>query len=137
MLSWLNVPADQILNAERDLRLKGTFRDDLGDFYEIVRRASPGAWETMSGDASAAVDFRMAADIFTSFESGPGLTERSRGGPPGVRAGGAHGTFSRLSQHGAVLLAELGVGRMQGQNLREDLTPCFSACLAQSRPDPG
>jgi hypothetical protein len=67
MLSWLDVPAEQILRAERDLRFKGTFRDDLGDFYEIVRQASPQAWETMSGDALAAVDFRMAADVFDRF----------------------------------------------------------------------
>lgn len=67
MLSWLDVPAEQILKAERDLRFKGTFRDDLGDFYEIVRRAKPEAWETMSGDASAAVDFRMAADVLDRF----------------------------------------------------------------------
>jgi hypothetical protein len=67
MLSWLDVPADKILNAERDLRLKGTFRDDLGDFYEIVRRAKPDAWETLSGDALAAVEFRMTADVLDRF----------------------------------------------------------------------
>jgi hypothetical protein len=67
MLSWLGLPAKQILAAESDLRFKGTFRDDLGDFYEIVRRAKPDTWETLSGDALAAMNFRMAADILDRF----------------------------------------------------------------------
>jgi hypothetical protein len=67
MLIWLDLSAKQILSAESDLRLKGTFRDNLGDFYEIVRRAKPDAWETLSGDALSAIDFRLAADILDRF----------------------------------------------------------------------
>jgi hypothetical protein len=67
MLAWLGVPPDQITTEESDLRLKGTFRDDLGDLYDIVRRAKADAWESTSGDALAAMDFRLAADILARF----------------------------------------------------------------------
>jgi hypothetical protein len=75
MLSWLDVPPEQILKAERDLRFKGTFRDDLGDFYEIVRWASPDAWETMSGDALTARS--SASRPTTSGARSPARTRRS------------------------------------------------------------
>lgn len=55
ILTWLGLPSSEIITEESDLRLKGTFRDDLGDFYDIVRRAKPDAWETLSGDALAAM----------------------------------------------------------------------------------
>jgi hypothetical protein len=77
MLSWLGVPAEQIVTEESDLRLKGTFRDDLGDFYDIVRRAKPDAWETMSGDALASMDFRLAADILDRFAADLNLEGRA------------------------------------------------------------
>lgn len=67
MLTWLDLPPEQITSQESNLRLMGTFRDDLGDFYEIVRRSKADAWDTLKGDALAAMDFRLTADILDRF----------------------------------------------------------------------
>lgn len=67
MLSWLGLTLDEIGSQESKLRLMADARDDLGDFYDIVRRASANAWQTLSGDALAAMDFRLVADILDRF----------------------------------------------------------------------
>lgn len=67
MLTWLGLPSEQITAQESNLRLMATFRDDLGDFYDIVRRAKAGAWDTLRGDPLAALDCRLAADILDRF----------------------------------------------------------------------
>jgi hypothetical protein len=67
LLSWLDLPTDQITAQEGNLRLMATFRDDLGEFYDIIRRAKADAWDTLSGDALAAMDARLAADILDRF----------------------------------------------------------------------
>jgi hypothetical protein len=67
MLAWLGLPSDQITVQESNLRLMGTSRDNLGDFYDIVRRARADAWDTLSGDALAAMDCRLAADVLDHY----------------------------------------------------------------------
>ncbi len=42
-------------------------RDDLGDFYDLVRRAKADAWDSLRGDALSAMDYRLAADILDRF----------------------------------------------------------------------
>ena len=37
------------------------------NFYDVIRRASPSSWETMSGDARTAMDSRMAAEVLDRF----------------------------------------------------------------------
>ncbi len=76
MLAWLDVPSKQITAQESSLRLMGTCRDDLGDFYDIVRRARADTWDTLSGDALAAMDFRLAADILDRFAAELNLEDR-------------------------------------------------------------
>ncbi len=67
MLTWLGVSSKEITDQESELRLEGADRDALGAFYDIVRRAKPEAWETLRGDALAAMDLRLAADILDRF----------------------------------------------------------------------
>ncbi len=67
MLSWLGLSLDQIAAQARDLRIMAAFRDDMGDFYDLIRRARPKSWETLRGDALTAMDCRLAADIFDRF----------------------------------------------------------------------
>jgi hypothetical protein len=67
MLGWLDLPPEQITAQDTSLRVMGSSRDDLGDFYDIVRRARADTWDTLSGDALAAMDFRLSADILDHF----------------------------------------------------------------------
>ena len=82
MLSWLGMSVDQVIGAANSLKAAGTFRDDLGDFYDIVRRATAETWDSLRGDALAALDFRLAADVFEHLaQEAPG--ERpARSEPP-------------------------------------------------------
>ncbi len=67
MVNWLAVTAAQIEAQAGDLRIAAAFRDDTGDFYDLIRRSSAKAWETLRGDALNAMDFRLAADILDRF----------------------------------------------------------------------
>lgn len=40
MITWLGITADQVEAQASDLRIAAAFRDDMGEFYDLVRRAS-------------------------------------------------------------------------------------------------
>lgn len=67
MREWLGLTLDQIEQAVTDLRVRATFCDDTGQFYDLIRRASADAWDSLRGDALVALDLRLAADILTRF----------------------------------------------------------------------
>ncbi len=67
MLSWLGLSLDDVINQATELRVMASGRDNLGDFYDLVRRASAKAWDSLRGDALAAMDRRLAADIFDRY----------------------------------------------------------------------
>jgi hypothetical protein len=67
MLSWLGLSLEDIVNQATNLRAMASMRDDLGDFYDLVRRASSEAWDRLRGDALAAMDLRLAADILDRY----------------------------------------------------------------------
>ena len=67
MLSWLGLALNQIQRQATNLRTTASLCDDIGDFYELVRRAKADAWESMRGDAATAMDYRLAADILDRF----------------------------------------------------------------------
>jgi hypothetical protein len=67
MLDWLGLSLDDLDNQAMELRVMASGRDDLGDFYDVVRRASAEAWKSMRGDALAAMDRRLAADILDRY----------------------------------------------------------------------
>ena len=67
MLSWLGLSLDDIVNQATDLRAMASGRDNMGDFYDLVRRASAKAWDSLRGDALAAMDRRLAADILDRY----------------------------------------------------------------------
>jgi hypothetical protein len=60
MLSWLGLSHEDIVNQAMDLRVMASGRDDLGDFYDLVRRASAQAWDSLRGDSLAAMDRRLS-----------------------------------------------------------------------------
>ena len=74
MRSWLDLSLDQIERGITSLITSAAFRDDTGDFYELIRRAKAKAWESLRGDAAAAMDSRLAADVLIRFaeELNPG-----------------------------------------------------------------
>ncbi len=67
LAEWLGINADQLRKQSERLRANASFRDVLGDFYEVVRRAKSEAWESLRGDARCAMDERMAAEILDRF----------------------------------------------------------------------
>ena len=67
MLTWLGLSLDQIGRQIISLLGTASFRDDTGNFYELIRRAKADSWKSLSGDAAAAMDYRLAADILVQF----------------------------------------------------------------------
>ena len=83
LLAWLGLTVDQLRQQPDRLRANASFRDVLGDFYEVVRRAKSEAWESLRGDARCAMDERMAAEVLDRFaDELEGTTARDRPGPP-------------------------------------------------------
>ena len=74
MLTWLGLSLDQIGRQVTNLHATASFRDDTGDFYELIRRAKADAWKSLRGDAAVAMDYRLTADILVRFaeELNPG-----------------------------------------------------------------
>ena len=115
MLTWLGLSLDDITNQATDLHVVASGRDNLGDFYDLVRRASAEAWSTLRGDALAAMDRRLAADILDRYaddvEPGrptytPGLSQQGlRDRPDSLDAAL---TGLRLSPFPALVLAVEG-----------------------------
>jgi hypothetical protein len=66
-LAWLGMSVQEIRQAANLLRRLGAAEDDLGDFYDIVRRANLDRWETLSGSALIAMDFRRASEVLDVF----------------------------------------------------------------------
>lgn len=69
MLTWLGLTEDQLAEQANSLRMAASFVDDTGDFYDLIRRARSEAWDSLRGDALAAMDYRLAADILDRFRS--------------------------------------------------------------------
>jgi hypothetical protein len=67
MVGWLGLATAQVEAQAGDMRIDAAFRDDTGDFYDLIRRSSAKAWDTLRGDALNAMDFRLAADILDRF----------------------------------------------------------------------
>jgi hypothetical protein len=67
LLTWLGVTPDQLRRQSEHLRLKASFTDVLGDFYDVIRRARPKAWETLQGEARRSMDYRVAAEALDRF----------------------------------------------------------------------
>jgi hypothetical protein len=67
MLSWLGLSLESIVDQAVELRAMASMRDDSGDFYDLVRRASAKAWNSLRGDALSAMDHRIAADILDRY----------------------------------------------------------------------
>jgi len=74
MLTWLGLTLDLIEQQATSLRSTAAACDDTGEFYELIRRARARAWESLRGDAAAALDYRVAADILDRYaeELNPG-----------------------------------------------------------------
>ena len=66
-LAWLGLSLKQVERQITSLLGLGSFTDDTGDFYEVIRRAKAGAWKSLRGDAAVALDYRLAADILICF----------------------------------------------------------------------
>jgi hypothetical protein len=76
LLDWLALTVHQLREQSLNLRVAASFGDVLGDFYDIVRRAKPEAWNSLRGDARTAMDGRAAAEVLDRF------ADENEGPPP-------------------------------------------------------
>ncbi|MDQ4043995.1 MAG: hypothetical protein M3173_00900 [Chloroflexota bacterium] len=60
------VEAEAVFQAAESLLVSASFRDPLGDWYEVVREAHPATWSDLKGDARLAMDYRIASEILLS-----------------------------------------------------------------------
>jgi len=67
LLEWLGLTVDQLRREADHLRSSASFDDVLGEFYDVVRRANPNAWDSLLGDARTALDSRIAAEVLDGF----------------------------------------------------------------------
>jgi len=83
LAEWLGVTTDQLRQQSQSLRANASFCDVLGDFYDVVRRAKSGAWDSLRGDARCAMDERMAAEVLDRFaDEIEGAAAIARPAPP-------------------------------------------------------
>ncbi len=93
---WLGMTPGVIEQQAISLRATASLGDDTGHFYELIRRAKSEAWDSLSGDAAIAMDYRLAADILdrcaedlnpgTGYAAEPGvpLSQQGLSGRPGT-----------------------------------------------------
>lgn len=67
LLTWLGLTVEQLREQSLQLRVIASSEDDLGDFYDLVRRAKPKAWSSLQGEARTAMDSRVAAEVLDRF----------------------------------------------------------------------
>lgn len=67
MLDWLGLSLEQVEHQATSLRTTASFTDNTGAFYDLIRRARAGDWESLRGDAATAMDYRVAATSSTAM----------------------------------------------------------------------
>ena len=67
LLKWLDLRTEQLRDQSYDLRSWAGFTDDLGDFYDVLRRSNPGRWTTLKGTLRSTMDARLAAQALDNF----------------------------------------------------------------------
>jgi hypothetical protein len=65
---------EQIYNAVMALRVGASYFDDLGKFYDVVRRSDGEAWDSLRGGVRIAMDFRIAAEMLERCAADAGFT---------------------------------------------------------------
>lgn len=67
VLDELGLKADEVLQRAERLIIDAGFFDPLDDWVPLVRQMDPDRWEDLKGEALAAVDHRVAAEILFSL----------------------------------------------------------------------
>lgn len=62
-LQWLGLTRADALKLVKCLLWNAKELDETGELYDIIRRATPDAWEALSGRSLMAHDFRVAAEV--------------------------------------------------------------------------
>lgn len=62
-LKLSSLDPEQLANTAENLLQNARNIDPMGAWYELIRQAHPDTWETLSGDARLAIDYRVAAEI--------------------------------------------------------------------------
>ncbi|MGP0101938.1 MAG: hypothetical protein ACLPUT_10030 [Solirubrobacteraceae bacterium] len=89
MLDWLKVDTRWLEDSASRLLFEADRIDPLRDWSELVARADPKQWESLRGDARAAIDLRVVAETFLAYHDD--LVDARKATPledPGPRARG-------------------------------------------------
>lgn len=63
LLDWLGLDATRARALSEELLDDASFADELGDAYELLRRARPSTWDSVRGSTRIAMDQRTAAEV--------------------------------------------------------------------------
>ncbi|GAA3260979.1 hypothetical protein ACFO1B_55475 [Dactylosporangium siamense] len=77
-LAWLGLTVEEVEAGRDQLLGLARYRDVVGDFYDLVRRADRASWDTLRGDAQVAMDYRLAAEVFERLATDVHGVERSQ-----------------------------------------------------------
>lgn len=66
-LAWLGLDRDRVSDQASGLRAVAGWHNVVGEFHDLVRRADPGAWDSLRGEARIAMDYQIAAELLDSF----------------------------------------------------------------------
>jgi len=66
-LEWLGLAVEDVVAQADDFRYSAMFHDVLGDFYDLIRRARPSMWTSLTGPAAVTMEERIAGDVLHRF----------------------------------------------------------------------
>lgn len=110
VVQWLGVDAEWLKRHGQQLLHIADSIDPLGGWHQLVREAKPSTWKQLRGDARAAVDLRLAAEILLSAYDE--LVDTGQASPLPQRTGRERTPFdTRLKPRGHLdpLLTEFGL----------------------------
>jgi hypothetical protein len=115
--SLLGVTGDEVRAHAEHLLLRAHRLDPTGDWSQLIRRAPRRTWKSLMGDALAAMDHRLAAEVLLLFYEDLAVREQVAG-LPDLPSTAWHPLHERISagrsEHLDALLARLGVSPHPG-----------------------
>jgi len=84
LLEWLGLSEEVLREQSRSLRAGASFEDDLGEFYDVVRRANPSRWSSLRGSIRTSLDSRVVAQVLDLFADELPASSRTVSGSAGA-----------------------------------------------------
>ena len=117
-LQWLGLARADVHKLVKRLLWDARQLDETGELYDVLRRATPDAWEALSGRTLMAHDLRVAAEIVVrvvEMAEGEEVTDDCEGDPMGAQRLSTRGrdleeilTSNGLSPHPSLVVVVEG-----------------------------